>query len=86
MFSFAGDDLLMSMAKNAAMGGGSRSFSFFLAVSRAFSSDNVELTLTSPSGIDTFLSLNENRQAMKIILINLTRNRFSRLKCNFSIA
>ena len=57
MFSFEGDDLLMSMAKKAAMGGGSFAF---LAVSRAFSSDSVELTLTSPSGIDTFLSLNES--------------------------
>ena len=55
MFSLEGD-LFRSMAKNAAIGGGC--FFFVVgAISRALSSAIVELTLTSPSGIDTFLSL-----------------------------
>ena len=49
-------DLFKSMARKAAIGGGCFFF-VVVAFSRALSCAIAELTLTSPSGNDTFLSL-----------------------------
>ena len=54
-FLFEGD-LFKSMARKAAIGGGCF-FVVVVAFSRALSCAIAELTLTSPSGNDTFLSL-----------------------------